>query len=76
MTHDEKIEYMKIAAGVVGFNFKHEHLDFIVSLYELLLEQKGKTNIENISKIADEVHHRAEMKKNQELLNKVSEKID
>jgi hypothetical protein len=32
MTHEEKINYMKIAAGIVGYGFDTKGLDMLVSL--------------------------------------------
>lgn len=75
MTHEEKINYMRIAAGIAGFGMKNEHLDLLVSVYELILEKKGKGNIEDVVKIESEVKHRADIKARSELLDKVSEKV-
>lgn len=76
MTHEEKINYMRIAAGVAGFGIKNEHLDLLVSIYELILEKRGKGNINDIVDVEGEVKKRAEVKHRQELLDKVSEKVD
>jgi hypothetical protein len=75
MTHEEKINYMRIAAGIAGFGIKNEHLDLLVSVYELILEKKGKSDIEDVVKIESEVKHRADVKARSELLDKVSEKV-
>ena len=66
---------MKIAAGIAGFGIKNEHLDLLVSIYELILEKKGKSDIEDVVKIESEVKHRADVKARSELLDKVSEAI-
>ena len=75
MTHEEKINYMRIAAGVCNYGFTNEQLDLLVSLYETVIELKGKTDINTISKVEADVEKRANIKRKQELLNKVSEKV-
>lgn len=75
MTHDEKINYMRIASGIAGYGFKHEQLDLLVSLYELILEHKGKSSIDHVTKIESEVKNRADVKARSELLDKVSGKV-
>jgi hypothetical protein len=75
MTHEEKIKYMKIAAGIVGYGFDEKGLDLLVSLYELVIEKQGKADLRTISEIDSEVKHRADVKKRSELLDQVSEKV-
>jgi hypothetical protein len=58
MTHEEKIKYMRIAAGIAGYGFKEEVLDTIVSLYELVLDKEGKTSVEDVVRIEHEVKER------------------
>lgn len=48
MTHEEKITYMKIAASLVGYGFERQGLDMLVSLYELVLQKKGETDLHSI----------------------------
>jgi hypothetical protein len=75
MTHEEKINYMKIAAGICGYGFDTKGLDLMVSLYELVIEKQGDSDLRSISKIEAEVKHRADVKSRSELLDKVSEKV-
>ena len=75
MTHEEKINYMKIATGIVGYGFDKKNLDKLVSIYELIIEKKEKTDLKSISKMEDEVNKRADIKKRKELLDKVDEKV-
>ena len=70
MTHDEKINYMRIATGIVGYRFDNKGLDMLVSLYELVIENKGETDLETICKIEQEVKKRADIKSRSELLDK------
>ena len=70
MTHDEKINYMRIATGIVGYGFDNKGLDMLVSLYELVIENKGETDLKTICKIEAEVNKRADIKSRSELLDK------
>lgn len=72
MTQEEKINYMKIATQIVGFNFRTEDLDLFISIYEFILQQKGKTNLENITNIKEEVKNRTNSKAKEKVLDKLS----
>jgi hypothetical protein len=76
MTHEEKINYMRIAAGICSFGFRNDQLDLLVSLYELILKKKGKSNVEDALNVEHEVKNRADTKAKQDLLDKVSDKKD
>ena len=75
MTHEEKINYMRIATGIVGYGFDTKGLDMLVSLYELVIEKKGESDLKTVHKIEAEVKKRADIKSRSELLDKVSEKV-
>jgi len=75
MTHDEKINYMRISAGIAGFGISNEHLDLLVSIYELVLEKKGESTVDDATKIEIEVKKRANVRLKNELLDKVSTKV-
>jgi hypothetical protein len=75
MTHDQKINWMRIAAGVAGFGMKTEHFDLLVSVYELILEKKGNTTVEDAIEIEEQVKKRADAKNREQLLDSVSEKV-
>lgn len=62
MTHEQKITYMRIAAGICGFSFKPEHLDLLVSMYEVVLEKEGEGTISDLCKIEAEVKERYQVK--------------
>ncbi len=76
MTHEEKINYMRIATGMAGFTIKNYHLDLLVSVYELVIEKEGKSSVDDVCKIEGGVRLREELRKKQELLDKVSDKIN
>ena len=75
MTHEEKINYMRIAAGICGYGFDEKGIDLLVSLYELVLEKQGDSDLKSISIIQTQVKERADVKHRSELLDKVSEKV-
>lgn len=75
MTHEEKINYMRIAAGIACFGFKEEQLDLLVSLYDLVQEKEGETNVHDVVKVEFEVKKRKEERIKSEMLDEVSEKI-
>lgn len=75
MTKEEKIAYMRIAASICNYGFSNEQLDLLVSLYELILEEKNLVNIETIFRIEQEVKNRSDIKHRESLLDKVSEKV-
>lgn len=74
MTHEEKINYLRIASGICGFSIQNEHLDLLISLYELVLEKKGNGKIDDIVDVELKVKERTDAKKRSELLDKVSKK--
>lgn len=51
MTHEEKINNMRIATALCNFGFNNEQLDLLVSLYDIVTEKEGKTSLEDICKI-------------------------
>lgn len=66
---------MRIAAGICGFGFKEEQLDLLVSIYDLVLEKKGETDVDSCCKIERAAKSRADIRHKQALLDKVSEKV-
>jgi hypothetical protein len=75
MKHEDKINYMRIAAGIVGYTFDPKGLDMMVSLYDLVLEKQGDTDLKIICKVEDDVKSRDDLRRKQELLDKVSNKV-
>jgi len=58
MTKEQKIDYMSIATRICGFNFKSEHLDLFVELYDCIITKKGRATILDIVKIEYEITKR------------------
>jgi hypothetical protein len=69
MTHEEKINYMKIAAGIVGYGIETKGLDMLVSIYDLVIEKQGDTDLHSIVKVEVEVNERDKERK-------IKEKVD
>ena len=63
MTHEEKINYMKIAAGIVGYGIETRGLDMLVSMYDLVIEKKGDTDLHSIVTVEFEVNEREKERK-------------
>jgi hypothetical protein len=72
MKHEEKINYMRIAAGICGFGFSNEQMDLLVCLYEQVISKGGDADLKGLSRIESEVKKRAELSARKERLNKVS----
>jgi hypothetical protein len=75
MTHEEKISYMRIASGIVGYGFDDKSLDLLVSIYELVLEKQGDSDLSDVLKVESEVKKRADKKHKSDLLDKFSDKV-
>ena len=58
MTHEQKINYMRLAMGLAQFGFTNEQLDLLVSMYELVIEKKGKTDLNSMTDIVFECKKR------------------
>ena len=67
MTHEEKLKYMKIAAGIVGYGFDQKGLDMLVSLYDLVTKHEGDTDVKQIVKVQTEVEEREAERKWKEI---------
>ncbi len=75
MKHEEKINYMRIASGMAGMGFTNEQLDKLVCLYELVLVNKGNTNLGEVTILESNVKKRADIKHRSDMLDKVSKKV-
>jgi len=58
ITHDEKLTYMRIATDLLGFGFNDQGLDLLVSTYDLILKNKGETDLKDIAKVKQAVKDR------------------
>jgi len=73
LTHEEKINYMRIACNIAGFGFNEKHTDSLVCIYENVISKGGAGSLEDIAKIETQVKKRADSKKRKQLLDEVSE---
>ena len=55
--------------------FDDKGLDMLVSIYELVIEKEGETDLNSMSKVKCEVIERDNVKTRSELLDKVSKKV-
>jgi hypothetical protein len=74
MTHNQKINYMRIAAGISGFSIQNEHLDLLVSVYEMVTEKEGKTSLSDIVNVEHEVEKRSKERREKELAEQKNKK--
>jgi hypothetical protein len=51
----EKLAYMKLATKIAGYGIDNLGLNIIISLYELINNKKGNTNIKDIITTVREV---------------------
>lgn len=75
MTHEQKIEFMRLATGMCGFGIAYKELDLLVSIYELIIEKEGNATMRDAAQVEDDVKKRADLKHKTDLLDKVSTKI-
>lgn len=68
MTPEEKLNYMRIAAGIVGYSFDRKGLDMLVSVYDLVIEKQGDADLRSIVKVECEVVERETKRKEEEAL--------
>jgi len=76
MKHEEKIAYMEISTRITGFGFDREPLDLLVSLYELVVEQKGEATTKDIVILKNQVKDREIERTVQETLKRLEEPKD
>ncbi|HZI24304.1 MAG TPA: hypothetical protein VFD46_04470 [Chryseolinea sp.] len=58
MTHEEKINYMRIAISLCKWGFENREIDLLVSLYDELLVKGGEMTMRDTAKIEVEVIER------------------
>ena len=71
MTQDDKISYMKVAAGIIGYTFEKKGLEMLVSIYDKILDKKGQTDLSDLVDIQisiDMKYKEIELKKQKSFL--------
>jgi hypothetical protein len=51
MTDKEKLNYMRIASAIIGYDLKEKDLDTVLSIHDLILRKKGEAHLKDIVKI-------------------------
>ncbi len=74
MKHEDKINYLRIAAGIAGYSFTVTQLDLLVSLYELVVINGGVTNLDQVVFIETCVKDREKVRNISKDLDKFSKK--
>lgn len=55
MTHEEKIQYMKLATAICGYGFEEKTVDLFVTLYDKIVADEGETDLKTILAIQSSV---------------------
>lgn len=58
MTHEKKIEYMGMAAGLCKFGLQTKDMDLLVSLYEGIIEKGGEFSMRDAAEVRAQVEER------------------
>ena len=58
MTHDEKINYMKLACGLCRFAISTSDMDLLVSMYEGIVEKQGQFTLADAAGVETQVKER------------------
>lgn len=59
MTHEEKINYMRIACNLCRIGVDEKMIDTIVSLYDLVLSKEGNATMKDTAKVESDAELRA-----------------
>ena len=51
MTDKEKLNYMRIASAIIGYDLKEKDLDTVLSIHDLILRKKGEADLKDVVKI-------------------------
>ena len=51
MTDKEKLNYMRIASAIIGYDLKEKDLDTVLSIHDLILKKEGEAGLKDIVKI-------------------------
>ena len=76
LTHEEKIKFMQMAAGICSFGILEKDLDKLVSLYEEIVIKQDQFSVKDAARIIVGVDEREKQRKIQKALDQVSEKVE
>jgi len=71
MTHEEKIDYMRLAMGLAQFGFTNEQLDLLVSMYELVVEKQGDTDLNSMTTVVYDCREREKVRKKDKIREEI-----
>ena len=60
MKHKEKINYMRVATAIAGYNFESKDLDLILELHSLVLKKEGEADLHDVMKAMSDIHEKYE----------------
>lgn len=72
MNHEEKLRYLRMALGLAGFHLKPKDMDMMVSMYELVMEKKGETDLNSMVDVQFAVEEREKTR----LMKEYEEKLE
>lgn len=55
MTDKEKLNYMRIASAIIGYDLKEKDLDTVLSIHDLILKKEGEADLEDVVKIEHDI---------------------
>jgi hypothetical protein len=55
MTDKEKLNYMRIASAIIGYDLKEKDLDTVLSIHDLILRKEGEADLEDVVKIEHDI---------------------
>jgi hypothetical protein len=63
MTHKEKINYLRVATALAGYNFKNKDLDLILELHSLVLKNEGEGSLYDVITTMADINDKYEERK-------------
>jgi hypothetical protein len=60
MKHKEKINYLRVATAIAGYNFESKDLDLILELHSLVLKKEGEADLHDVVKAMSDIHEKYE----------------
>jgi len=63
MTHKEKINYLRVATTLAGYNFEGKDLDLILELHSLVLRNGGDASLFDVIKTKSDINDKYEERK-------------
>jgi len=55
MIDKEKLNYMRIASAIIGYDLKEKDLDTVLSIHDLILRKEGEADLKDVIKIEHDI---------------------